>query len=112
MFDHLLARTLGYASPLRMHEDLTAEEYEGWLLAYQQDPWGPARDDSRAFVNVLWTRWHPQYEGEEPNLPDPHYPYWKTSEQKVESEVEAYQRLKQQGIEAQQRIKEKKASVG
>lgn len=107
-----MARTIGYQSPLRMLADLTPEEYEGWRMAYQQDPWGPSREDSRAFVNTLWQRWHPSYEGEEPKLPDPEFPYWKSKEQQVENEVETYKRLKQQGIEAQQRMKEKRKQSG
>jgi hypothetical protein len=112
VFDHLLSRTLGYVSPLRMLADLTPEEYEGWQIAYQQDPWGEERTDQRNAVTFLWNSWRPSYEGEKPNLPNLFFPYWETKEQKVESEVEAYQRLKQQGIEAQQRMKEKKSSGG
>lgn len=91
-----------------MHEDLSAEEYEGWRLAYHQDPWGPSREDSRSFVQTLWMRWHPQYEGEEPNLPEPHYPYWRTKEEKTQEEVDVYEQNKARAMEAMRRLKEKK----
>ena len=91
-----------------MYDDLTPGEYEGWCQAYEQDPWGEARDDQRNSATVLWLRWQPKHEGDEPDLPNLHFPYWETKQQKVENEVEMFKRLKQQGLEAQQRLKEKR----
>lgn len=99
---------------MHMRHELTPEEYEGWVDAYKSEPWGESRDDLRNMATFILKSWRPKYEGDKPpdSLPDLEWPYWKTDAQKVESEVEAYQRLKRQGIEAQKRLKEKRKKDG
>ena len=72
-----------------MHADLTVEEYDGWRQAHEECIWGERRADVRAFTQTIWLRWRASYEGEEPDLPSPIWPYIKSKEEKIESEVEA-----------------------
>lgn len=88
-----------------MLADLTPEEYERWLASYQQEPWGDARADQRNAATTLWLRWQPSHEGEKPDLPDLFHPYWKSAEQKTESEVETYKKLREQGLDPEMQAK-------
>lgn len=91
-----------------MLEDLTPEEYARWCQSYQQDPWGDSRADARQWTMIRWLTWRPSHEGEEPDLPSPFFPYFKSKEEKTAEEVETYAQLKARAMEARQRLKEKK----
>jgi hypothetical protein len=38
---------LGYASPARMMQEMTAKEYQEWKQLWNEDPWGDDRADWR-----------------------------------------------------------------
>lgn len=90
-----------------MFEELSSDEFEGWELAYQQEPWGDKRADQRALVHALWDRWTKDSEWEPP---DALFPYWKTPEQKAEAELKEYKAQQQLVIDAEKRMKDKQAN--
>lgn len=116
LFEDLLARTLGYASALRMHEDLTAEEYDRWRRSYQQAPWGEEREDQR---NTVLLRWLMEWlvragllKVDEP-LPDPPnttYPYFVTPAEREAQEIAEQRRLEQRAQEDLKRLKAKRGN--
>jgi hypothetical protein len=44
-----------YRHPDEMIDDLTHEQWCGWLNYFRNDPWDEERKDDRNAVNVLWS---------------------------------------------------------
>jgi hypothetical protein len=71
-----------------MLEDLTNEEFEGWLTAFRQCPWDEHRKDDRSAVNAMWSSPHLPDDTPLPGFEGPSY-----SNSKEEDTSESWKRL-------------------
>lgn len=63
--------------------NLTAEEFDDWLIRYQWEPWGDRRADWRAAATVANLADH---DGERPSLL---FPYWEHDTRDVAAAMDA-----------------------
>lgn len=81
-----------------MLADLSPDEYGHWQRAYEENPWGEARQDQRTAAGVLWMA-AAMSGGNCDDLPDLMFPYFKSQDEKDEEILSRARALKQRAKE-------------